>query len=392
MSTELSSAPAPAPASAPRNRRVRCIIGWACLALIVVIGVRVLWTLQGEGFRGGQPERVDGRTQTVMVPTLETPLPKSKSAIWCATLPLAWQQLEKQVAGGPVDLEGAEGMSRAMREMPDPGLDRADYYAAAGFCKDGILERIRREFPLKFRASLLPAAPPNSETAILAYACLKVSLGYEYEFNHEASYLPFTDSRGKKSPVRAIGILPEDKGHGFQTYRGQVRFLFSDGDDFAIDLSRNTRPYQIVLARMGRRTTLKATLQDLERRIAAADGHRERIGLGPADWLLVPVMDWQCQCHFHQMEGKKLSGSTMPPGASLDRAAQLVKFKMNHREAKVIAEAILGADWSDGDDDEPRGVGFLFDRPYLIVLKRRGAEQPFFVMWVDNTELMQPPV
>ena len=31
---------------------------------------------------------------------------------------------------------------------------------------------------------------------------------------------------------------------------------------------------------------------------------------------------------------------------------------------------------------------FYFDRPYLIILKKRGAEQPFFVMWVENAELM----
>ena len=31
---------------------------------------------------------------------------------------------------------------------------------------------------------------------------------------------------------------------------------------------------------------------------------------------------------------------------------------------------------------------FHFDRPYLIYMQRRGAEQPYFAMWVDNDELM----
>lgn len=31
-----------------------------------------------------------------------------------------------------------------------------------------------------------------------------------------------------------------------------------------------------------------------------------------------------------------------------------------------------------------------FDRPFLIYVKKRGAEySPFFVMWVDNAELME---
>jgi hypothetical protein len=33
---------------------------------------------------------------------------------------------------------------------------------------------------------------------------------------------------------------------------------------------------------------------------------------------------------------------------------------------------------------------FHFDRPFLIYVKKRGADySPFFVMWVDNAELMQ---
>jgi hypothetical protein len=30
-----------------------------------------------------------------------------------------------------------------------------------------------------------------------------------------------------------------------------------------------------------------------------------------------------------------------------------------------------------------------FDRPFLIYLKKRDAARPFFVMWVDNAELLQ---
>ncbi|MHC4438388.1 MAG: hypothetical protein ACYS3S_13590, partial [Planctomycetota bacterium] len=31
---------------------------------------------------------------------------------------------------------------------------------------------------------------------------------------------------------------------------------------------------------------------------------------------------------------------------------------------------------------------FIFNRPFLIYMKKRDCEQPFFVMWVDNAELL----
>jgi hypothetical protein len=31
---------------------------------------------------------------------------------------------------------------------------------------------------------------------------------------------------------------------------------------------------------------------------------------------------------------------------------------------------------------------FVFNRPFLVYMQKRGAEHPFFVMWVDNAELL----
>jgi hypothetical protein len=32
---------------------------------------------------------------------------------------------------------------------------------------------------------------------------------------------------------------------------------------------------------------------------------------------------------------------------------------------------------------------FTFDRPFLIALKQRDVDDPFFLMWVANAELMR---
>ena len=31
---------------------------------------------------------------------------------------------------------------------------------------------------------------------------------------------------------------------------------------------------------------------------------------------------------------------------------------------------------------------FVFDRPFLIYLIERGADQPYFAAWIENTEFM----
>ncbi len=65
---------------------------------------------------------------------------------------------------------------------------------------------------------------------------------------------------------------------------------------------------------------------------------------------------------------------------TLSRTGVVVKS-----EARTSARAIRSA----AQLEKPRHLHF--DRPFLIrVQKREPNAMPFFLMWVDNTELMQP--
>ena len=33
---------------------------------------------------------------------------------------------------------------------------------------------------------------------------------------------------------------------------------------------------------------------------------------------------------------------------------------------------------------------FVFDKPYLLLLRRKGSEHPYFALWVNNPELLVP--
>lgn len=64
------------------------------------------------------------------------------------------------------------------------------------------------------------------------------------------------------------------------------------------------------------------------------------------------------------------------------KAGQSIRFRLDKSGATVTSEAqmFLSA--------IPRE--FIVDRPFLIVIKRRSAEQPYFVAWIDNAESLVP--
>ena len=37
---------------------------------------------------------------------------------------------------------------------------------------------------------------------------------------------------------------------------------------------------------------------------------------------------------------------------------------------------------------KPGASYFFFNRPFLVILQKRNGKRPFFVMWVDNAELL----
>jgi hypothetical protein len=271
----------------------------------------------------------DRLQQTAVIPTLETPLPAGKSAVWCATLALAWQQMEKVLQNGPVVLEGAEEVSRALGGLPDVGLVPQDHYVTAGLVRDGILDRIRREVRARFPGATIRELPPVRPDHLLAYAYLQASVRYEFAFRDSDKPLPFKDSQGRVTPVKAFGIRKKDEDQGKPTFRGQVRILFRQGDEFAVDLSKNTRPYQVIVARMGRKASLRATLADLEERIARATRKKLDPDLGDGAILQVPNMNWRIEHRFRDLEGKALHNPALPPSSFLDWALQLAEFKLD---------------------------------------------------------------
>jgi len=59
---------------------------------------------------------------------------------------------------------------------------------------------------------------------------------------------------------------------------------------------------------------------------------------------------------------------------------QTIRFRLDRSGAELASEARMPC--------APAATHYVCDRPFLIVMKKRGAERPFFVMWVDNAELL----
>jgi hypothetical protein len=97
-------------------------------------------------------------------------------------------------------------------------------------------------------------------------------------------------------------------------------------------------------------------------------------------------MHWAIEHRFRELEGRDkriLNGSL--PGLYLARALQQIDFRMDRKGALVGSEVRI--EFLDGD----LHGHYHYDRPFLVLMRKRGAKHPFFLMWVANAELLIKP-
>ena len=331
--------------------------------------------------------------RTVIVPTLDTPMPSGKNVIWCSSFQVAWNRLKDDVIKEPIKVRNAQAIADRLNKAPqsEADLDPESFYAAAGRAEKAI-PRIQREMAAKFPTVKQPAF--SAGVALVAYAYLQAQVTFTIPYFEGKRPLPFGDPGGYRIPVTCFGIDYMDRGH--VDLRKQIEVLYSEdaasdshvpGEqaNFALDLCRSSQPNQLILARISPEASLGETLSSHEKKLAAAAAKGRDGQFGLEEILRVPNIGFDLTHHFGELEGTDKTLSNLGfQGLYISRAFQTVRFKLDRCGAELASEAMIEA-----KSAVPRC--FAFDRPFLIVMRKRGAQHPFFVMWVDNAELLCKP-
>lgn len=338
--------------------------------------------------------------ETVVLPTFACPLTAGKNSVWCGTFQLAWDHLKSDVVRQPVLIEGAEELSGRLNASPFPQdqLEPGTFYATAGKAEDGIVGTIRNDLKRLF-PKFTPDLDDAQGAAIVAYAYLRAGIPFKIPYFEMRKPLPFRDTEGKTSPVKSFGIRLEDdyaygklraqvevlhvgeseeRGKGFQGGYGQVI------KEFVLDPDRGSAPFQLIIAKVPRKDTLAETWKDVVAKMGAPkrpyEGHPN---LGCNELFLAPNIRLATTHHFRELEGKnrKLLNKGQE-GLHVETALQTIRFVLNRGGAELESEAKKLF--------SPIPRYFVVDGPFLVVIRKRGATDPFFALWIETPELLEP--
>lgn len=312
--------------------------------------------------------------QTIVTPHLEQKIAPATNVLWCSTFQLAWNVLCDQT-GGTVQMTPTPAIAPILNKKTasKADLDEDSYVAMAGLADEGICQDIRQELARKFegRASpeLLDATPPM---AWVAYAYLFKELPFRWAFTRFNSHVDFGGRRVDWFGFHFDGNSDEVK------MATQVAVLdYKDDDDLIVELKTQAQEDRLILAKVQPQASLGETIGVVEERIARAKPTQ----IQDMETLLVPVLDFDILRRYRELEGRPIrtADEDLYRG-SIIVAAQSIRFRLDERGAVLKSEgwAALG--------ETPRR--FVFDKPFLILMKRREAKHPYFALWVGNAELL----
>jgi hypothetical protein len=263
------------------------------------------------------------------------------------------------------------------------------YYVAAGRFEEGIIQTIHQQMSRRFPH----ANPPTFDGGVgfVTYAYLDTKATFTTPFSDRKLPIQFSDAAGVARPVSGFG-LHEGTDYGLLTRQAaQVQVLFSAADDnsrwdkptaFALDLTAGQAD-QVIVAVVPRSVHLLAALDDLARRIEKYAPDQGSAKLEAFDILAVPNVLFNVNHEFAELQGrdKIIENPGEFQGMYIVRAWQSILFRLDKSGVAVVSESGMAA--------APVPRQFIIDEPFLVVMKRRSADQPYFVAWIENIELLQ---
>ena len=133
---------------------------------------------------------------------------------------------------------------------------------------------------------------------------------------------------------------------------------------------------------MEKRASLQYALDHVRSRIDLFNREASPDGVGrspgPADALIVPTMFWELEHTYDELNGKSVNSAE--PRVPILEAWQRIHLRLDRSGAALESSAgmAFGA----------VARVYVFNRPFLVYMKKHERRQPFFVMWVDNAELL----
>ena len=143
-------------------------------------------------------------------------------------------------------------------------------------------------------------------------------------------------------------------------------------DDFVVRLKTTSETDEIVLAKIPRPSTLKNACLAVSQRVRDC---QEPLEMEVHDELIIPKICLDVKADFFDKRFRK--------NFHIEEAFQQIRFSLDERGAALQSDSRIHVNC------EGENMYLHFNRPFLIYLKEKSRDVPYFAMWVDSGEFFE---
>ena len=299
---------------------------------------------------------------TNFLPTLEHEINEQNNSIYCVTMLYAWEEIRKQIN--------------------NPLIISPSY-------NDLVLLNNSKSFVNVLKSNEYSTSIEISENLITARAEFNKSLPFEIELNSYDNKLNF---KGKN--VASFGI----NGYADYPQLQTVQIVYYKNDDnFIIKLLPRNMNHEIILFKTDKVFNSMAAMNDeilKLSKIGKEEQKNEKLQWkyyfsDRKDEVVIPKFKFNIETNYKNLEGSEFNTTTQEY-YRISTAWQRTAFILDEKGAEIESEAVMGVSIGiiEEEPEKPNPKKMIFDKDFLILLKRTDSQNPYFGLWVVNTELM----
>jgi hypothetical protein len=333
----------------------------------IVVVYALVFSLNGQPGRNNQDINV--------VACLNEKLPPNTNIVYTPTMRAAWTILKDEIVREDIVLTKSLPLIASLNLYPFNVPETEEWLAMGGFVEKGILEEINRKMKNKFGINDTGLDKYTDDEGIICYSYLHKTIRFRNSF--ETLTWDFPGNDGSRS-VECFGVSKgsESEKAGI---REQVRIYdYMHRDDFIIRILSGESSKEIILAKIPWSETLSGMIRNIEDRMRLPGVSK----LSETDELIIPKIKFDIKHSYDEFLGLYLKNEGFED-YFFAHMAQNISLSLDESGAEAIAS---------GEIVLKKGPGsrlYIFDKPFLVIIRDKNSPEPDMVVWVDNRGLLR---
>jgi hypothetical protein len=302
---------------------------------------------------------LDSLKQTDFVSTLENPISENKNVIYAPAFLFAWDKIKEELKS-PIIVGSTNSLDFNLLNKSishQSSLENNEYTATAEIVDGAIIAKafFNKTNPFETKLQVLDDPINFDKTKVSAFGM--------YYYNENV--IKFT----------------------------QVLY-YKDDNNFILKLEPKDKQHEIILVKgLDKYQTLKDAINLTNGLLV--QGKKEQTDnkliwkyqIAPEDIFAIPAIKFNIATNYKNVEGQNFLTSDRKKH-TVEIAYQRTGFILNENGAVVESEAMVAVDSVGLEPIITHPKKMIFDKPFLIIIKRVDKKNPYFVMKVANTELL----